>query len=213
MGNYKSPNIQQAIEFFRAAHDSIIHRRKYTHEPYWHHTEEVANIVASVTDDADMIVAALGHDCLEDVYPQNSLYSFDVILHKFGARAAFMINQLTDIFTKENYPKYNRAQRKRLERERMIGIWNESKTIKIADLISNLSSIKVHDKDFAIVFVKEIELLLPFLSGCNEQLLTALKAIMYQLCGICQDERWHYVAGYPTFCSCSNMSMVTGENL
>ena len=58
-----------AKEFAHAAHDSIKQVRKYTGEPYWNHTDAVAEVVASVGGTEDMVMAAHLHDVLEDVTP------------------------------------------------------------------------------------------------------------------------------------------------
>lgn len=147
--------IEAAQAFAHAAHDSVGQKRKYTGEPYWVHTDEVAQIVASVGGTEDMIVAAHLHDVLEDVTPINPEYSFQRILKEFGQNAASMVVDLTDEFIKEKYPKMNRAKRKQRERERIEKTQFDSQTIKLADLLSNTRSIVAHDPDFARVYLRE----------------------------------------------------------
>ena len=53
-----TPHIAAARAFARAAHDSIGHKRKYTGDPYWTHTERVAAIVAEHGGSEDMTIAA-----------------------------------------------------------------------------------------------------------------------------------------------------------
>ncbi len=50
--------VKRAIRFATEAHQRIDHRRKYSNQPYAVHLEQVAKIVASVTDDEEMIAAA-----------------------------------------------------------------------------------------------------------------------------------------------------------
>ena len=58
--------IEHARTFATSAHERIGHQRKYNNQPYQVHLRAVANLVASVTDDAEMIAAAWLHDTVED---------------------------------------------------------------------------------------------------------------------------------------------------
>lgn len=160
----------KAVQFAIAAHDSINQKRKYTGEPYWHHVLEVAEIVSRYTQDEKVIVAALGHDCLEDVAPKNPEYNYYSIVKNFGFRVGSLVQQLTDKYTKEAFPNQNRATRKKLEAVRLGTITNDAKLIKLADIISNTKSIVKHDPNFAKTYLKEKEELLPYLAGVNDEL-------------------------------------------
>lgn len=157
--------IDAARNFSHAAHDSINHKRKYSGQPYWTHTDEVASIVSRVTDDPEMIAAAMMHDILEDVTPKNPAFAISHIQYFFGNRVASLVLDLSDEFIKEKYPHLNRAVRKELERQRLDKIHNDSKTIKLADLISNSRDISDHDKGFSLVYMREKALMLPYLIG------------------------------------------------
>jgi len=50
--------VQRAKEFAVRAHTSIVHLRKYTKAPYATHLENVAGLVATVTDDPATLAAA-----------------------------------------------------------------------------------------------------------------------------------------------------------
>ncbi len=58
--------IERAKVFATQAHQRIDQRRKYNNQPYHVHLEAVAKLVASVTDEAEMIAAAWLHDVVED---------------------------------------------------------------------------------------------------------------------------------------------------
>ena len=163
--------IEMAKQFAHEAHDSIGQKRKYTFEPYWVHTDEVAATVATVTSDEDVIAAAHLHDVLEDVFPLDASFGPTKIRELFGERVLAMVVELTDVYTKENYPKLNRKDRKALERERVNSVSPEAKTVKLADLISNTASIVSQDKDFARVYLREKLALLPFLADGDPNLL------------------------------------------
>ena len=57
---------KKAMRYATEAHSRINHRRKYTSELYDVHLKNVADIVASVTEDPEMIAAAWLHDIVED---------------------------------------------------------------------------------------------------------------------------------------------------
>ena len=148
-----SPFINKALGFATAAHEGQV--RKYTGEPYINHPLEVMNIVATVPHSESMLVAALLHDVVEDCGIDLSEI-FDI----FGSRVAAMVDDLTD----ESKPEDgNRAVRKEIDRDHTEVALKDSKTIKLADLISNSKSICEHDKEFAKVYIKEKELLLEVL--------------------------------------------------
>lgn len=171
--------ILAAQMFVHKAHNSINQKRKYSGEPYWVHTDEVADTVASVTNDEDTIVGAHGHDLKEDVFPellkQLRIEEHDVLFAEymtiFYGRADLFVNELTDVYTREAFSNKNRAERKRLERERIGKISIEAKTIKLADLISNTKSIVTEDAGFAKTYLKEKFALLGELSNGNPILL------------------------------------------
>lgn len=161
--------IRDFREYAHAAHDSIEQKRKYTGAPYWVHTDEVAEIVASVTSDPSIICIAHGHDILEDVTPKNPAYSYESIFGLYGERIANGIFDLTDQYTSENYPTWNRKLRKLKERERLGAITEDSKLVKLADLISNTQDIVVNDPNFAVTYLREKAALLPQLFVANDQ--------------------------------------------
>lgn len=152
--------INYACEFAEKAHEG--QQRKYTLEPYINHPVQVAQIVAGVTDDCECICAAFLHDVIEDcgVTKQE-------LVDKFGYSIAEMVDQLSDISNSEDG---NRAQRKEIDRQHTSKAWPKTKTVKLADLISNTSSIVEHDKEFAKVYLQEKARLLLVLKEGNFEL-------------------------------------------
>lgn len=145
--------ILHAVTFAEQAHRGQV--RKYTGEPYIVHPLEVASIVATVSKDEDVIIAALLHDVVEDCG-----ITCDQISKAFGMRVAKMVSDVTDISRPHDG---NRATRKAMDRIHVGAGWPESHTIKLADLISNTQSITQHDPEFAEVYLEEKRELLPYL--------------------------------------------------
>ncbi len=165
------PKTEQAKDFCRTAHDSIGQVRKYSGLPYWTHPNEVAETVASVPGATeDMICAAYLHDVLEDVFPENPICNRAWIKKLFGQRTLDLVEQLTDHYTKERYPKLNRAERKAREVKRMAATDNEAKTIKLADILSNTRDIVEADPEFAKVYLAEKRAMMPALVGGDHEL-------------------------------------------
>jgi (p)ppGpp synthase/HD superfamily hydrolase len=103
---------------------------------YIEHPKEVAVVlVATGVTDPEVIAAALLHDNVEDTST-----TLSEIEEGFGARVAKIVGDLTDRYTQEAYAHLPIGQRKDLERERLAGVGQESRLIKIADLISNFRS-------------------------------------------------------------------------
>lgn len=158
-----TPKLIAARDDARNAHNSIGQKRKYTGEPYFTHTEAVAELVASFGGSEEMIIAAIFHDTEEDVFPLNPYYSIERTRSLYGDVVTNMVVELTDTFTKENYPHLGRKERKQRERERLAKVSEESKLIKICDLLDNTKSIVEHDPNFARTYLREKTDLLPLL--------------------------------------------------
>lgn len=145
--------VEKALLFATEAHKGQV--RKYTGEAYINHPIEVMNIVKTVPHTQAMLCAALLHDVVEDCG-----VVLETLNGYFGPHITWMVNDLSD-FSKPS--DGNRAVRKAIDRKWIAAARPESKTIKLADLISNSKSICEHDKEFAKVYIKEKELLLEVL--------------------------------------------------
>ena len=131
-----------ALIFATKAHASINQVRKYTGDPYIVHPISVASILeeCGVEGDLSKAVAYL-HDVLEDVAPLKPEFGRETIEKEFGKLVASMVSELTDVYTKEDFPSFNRAKRKDLEAARLSTISATSMEVKMADLIDNTVSI------------------------------------------------------------------------
>ena len=164
----KVDKVMVALGFAAEAHTGQV--RKYTGEPYINHPVEVMNIVKSVPHTEDMLCAALLHDVVEDCG-----VTLNEINDIFGVEVCFMVNDLSDLSIPEDG---NRVKRKEIDRVWISRAERTSKTIKLADLISNSKSILEHDKDFAKVYIKEKELLLEVLTEGDPTLYAQAKDIV-----------------------------------
>ncbi|MEE8311306.1 MAG: HD domain-containing protein [Candidatus Binatia bacterium] len=158
----KSDLIARAQRFATKAHERIDHRRKYSEEPYDVHLADVARIVASVTEDEEMIAAAWLHDVVEDT--QATLEDLE---GEFGEGVAALVENLTDVSRPGDG---NRAVRKAIDRRHSAAASPRAKTIKLADLIDNCQDITGNDPGFARVFLAEMATLLEVLEQGDHQL-------------------------------------------
>jgi (p)ppGpp synthase/HD superfamily hydrolase len=155
----KHPTLKFAAQFAAKAHKEAGQKRKYCGSPYIVHPAEVAKLVSMVTDDVATIAAAWLHDVVEDTD-----YDIDDIAVLFGDEIADIVSDLTDTSQPQDG---NRATRKEIDRQHTAAGSQKAHTVKLADLISNTKSIVEHDTDFAIVYLKEKELLLEVLQDGN----------------------------------------------
>lgn len=165
--------VAQAAEFARRAHESIDQRRKYTSEPYIVHPASVAAIVASVTDDPTMLAAAWLHDVVED-----TPVAIDEIAAQFGDDVARLVADLTKVSRPEDG---NRAARKAIDRSHTAQADPRAKTIKLADVIDNLTGLADFDANFARTYVVEKKLLLDELREGDPELFARAAALIDEL--------------------------------
>lgn len=161
--------IEKARKFAIEAHGQQV--RKYTGEPYWHHCQAVAELVASTGADTDTVAAAWLHDTVEDC-------EVDVatIGNVFNGRIAMFVYYLTD--TPKGYG--NRRERKDRDVNRLATAPAPVQTIKLADLIDNTSSIVEHDPQFAKLYLAEKRTLLSVLTKGNSDLYSRAFELAHQ---------------------------------
>ena len=150
--------------------------RKYSKEPYIVHPKAVAKILIEAGYEGYVVIAAVLHDVKEDTF-----ITLDEIYKVFGSVVASMVDDLSDVYTVENFPKveyptYNRPTRKGLELVRVAGLSDAIKTIKIADSLDNLRSIP---KDgFGYKYLREKRDMLAALKGGDRELLKRLEVVV-----------------------------------
>lgn len=165
--------LEEVKAFAALAHGA--QRRKYSDELYIHHPIRVMEMCRSYTDDHCLLAAALLHDVLEDTTVTNeTMQNFlrSIMSPEDTARTLQLVVELTDIYTKKNYPGLNRRARKSKEADRLSHVSGDAQTIKYADIIDNATNIFVHDPDFAVVFIQEGKYLLKKMRDGDPTLLT-----------------------------------------
>lgn len=161
-----------AKEFAAAAHARAGQLRKYTHEPYIAHPAAVVELVRSVPHTEAMLCAAWLHDVVED-----TPVTIEEVAHLFGAEVASLVEMLTDVSKPSDG---NRVERKALDRAHTAMASPAAKTIKLADLIDNTSSIAEHDPKFAQVYLAEKALLLDVLQEGDSTLRAMARHLLWQ---------------------------------
>lgn len=157
----------RAMEFAREVHAG--QKRKYTKNPYADHLAEVAGIASTVcanhSDPEVMLAVAWLHDCIED-----QSVAVSKLQSLFGREVADGVLLLSDL------EQGSRAERKAASRRRLAAAPCWVQDIKVADVISNTSSIVMHDAKFALVYLEEKRLLLDVLELANPELLAIARA-------------------------------------
>ena len=119
--------IKQAAVFAELAHKGAV--RKGTNIPYITHPLETAVITSLLTQDEELIAAALLHDTMEDAG-----ITYEELKERFGTRVA-------DLVAEESEDKSRTWQeRKNTTLERLKTASREVKILTLADKLSNIRS-------------------------------------------------------------------------
>lgn len=132
------------MQYATEKHDGQV--RKFTGEPHSNHPIEVAKMVAEITDDCEMICAALLHDVIEDC----GVTKQDLLNAGFGYRIAKLVTDLTNIRSGKN-----RATRKAGDREHLSNCSARVQTIKVCDIWHNAKTMHLDQTDFGKLLYSE----------------------------------------------------------
>ncbi len=122
--------VARAVELAERAHRGQTRRGGW---PYIAHPREVAEAVAQVTGDEDVLCAAWLHDVVED-----SAVSLSDLTRMFGRRVSGIVGELTD---RPEWEALDTLERKARQRDEFEDASAEAKTVKIADQWSNVRSL------------------------------------------------------------------------
>jgi|ERR1035437_10450336 (p)ppGpp synthase/HD superfamily hydrolase len=170
MSLLKNDEVIRAIAFATKAHEGQF--RRYTNEKYINHPIEVATLVSTVPHTKAMLQAAALHDVAED-----TSVTLDEIESEFGVEVRILVEGLTDVSKPSDG---NRIARKTIDLHHTASASPETKTIKLADLISNSKSIIEHDPNFARVYLSEKAKLMEVLKEGDSTLYAQAIALLYE---------------------------------
>lgn len=128
--------INKAIEFATKAHEGQM--RKGTKRPYIVHPMEVGDIVSTMTDDEEIISAAILHDTIEDCEG----VSQRILAQEFSERTAYMVARESEDKSK------TWMERKTATIEHLRNAPYEIQMIGLADKLSNMRDV---DRDYPVV--------------------------------------------------------------
>lgn len=137
-GWYLVDKIIKAVRYAGLAHEGQSRKWGHAHIPYLSHPIRVAAMVMlnkemdfnTHEDSEDMVVAAYLHDVVED-----SSFTISDIRDAFGPSVADLVDWLTNSSKGMNAP---RADRKKIDREKLKRAPWKAKIIKLCDRIDNL---------------------------------------------------------------------------
>lgn len=153
-------------------------RRKYSKAHYEVHPIQVAKMVAKSRDgDAITVAVALLHDVIEDTTRRAS--HIGAAFAKFGAEVAQdVMHGVIECSDVSELADGNRAFRRNMDKEHAWLASPKRKTVKLADIKSNLPSIVKNDPGFARKWVQEKADVLPGLTEGDPQLFQDVKAMI-----------------------------------
>ncbi|MGK7390377.1 MAG: HD domain-containing protein [Candidatus Cyclobacteriaceae bacterium M2_1C_046] len=182
------PILEKVRQYAEDAHGE--QKRKYSEEKYIRHPERVMKLCSEYNDELTVLAAALLHDVLEDTpvtTEELERYLLNIMDRKAALETISLVVDLTDIYTKANFPQFNRKERKKLEAKRLQDAHPKAQTVKYADIIDNSIDITQNDPDFARVFLREGKLLLNNMNKGNpalhEKAKRTLNSCLYDVTG------------------------------
>lgn len=126
--------VDRAIVFATQAHRGTERRGKGY--PYIVHPLEAMAIVATITNDPELLAAAVLHDTVEDTD-----VTLDELREAFGERVADVVAQETDVTTQPDGKKLTWMERKTRDMNHLAAASREVKIVAIGDKLSNMRAI------------------------------------------------------------------------
>lgn len=117
----------KAREFGTKKHEGQY--RKYNKQPYFTHPSKVADLIKTLTNDEDVIIAAYLHDTLEDTST-----TYEELASEFSPKVASLVKELSS--SKEGIAEIGKAQ---YLLNKMMSMTPDALLIKLADRYDNTS--------------------------------------------------------------------------
>ena len=127
----KKSNYERALKFAMKAHNGQV--RKGSSVPYIVHPIETSLIAMTLTEDQDVIIAALLHDVIED-----TALGAKEIEEEFGSRIAHLVQEESENKRKEQKPSDTWKIRKQEFIDSLDDKTTEGKIIALSDKLSNM---------------------------------------------------------------------------
>ena len=127
--------LDKAIIFAVNKHSGAL--RKGTNIPYIVHPMEVAAIAAGITDDLEVIAAAVLHDTLEDTET-----TFPELVENFGERVALLVAAESENKREEEKPEDTWKIRKEETIRHLETAEDDVKVIALSDKLANIRAIQ-----------------------------------------------------------------------
>ena len=126
--------IDRAIVFATKAHSGTGRRGKGF--PYIIHPLEAMAIAATMTNDRELLAAAVLHDVIEDTG-----VTYEQIEREFGQRVAWLVAKETDVRSTPDGRQLTWMQRKQRDMDNLRGATREVKIVALGDKLSNMRAI------------------------------------------------------------------------
>lgn len=126
--------VDKAIVFATQAHKGTERRGKGF--PYIIHPLEAMAIVATITNDPDLLAAAVLHDTIEDTE-----VTYDDIKREFGERIVNLVAKETDVRTAPDGRKLTWQERKQRDMDNLRASSHDVKVVALGDKLSNMRAI------------------------------------------------------------------------
>lgn len=178
--------LEKIYQFAARAHGE--QRRKYVDEIYINHPVRVMELCQLYNKVIPISAAALLHDVLEDTdvtVDQLQEFLSSTMAFTDARHTMMLVKDLTDVFTHEAFPEWNRRIRKSKEMDRHATTHPDAQTIKYADIIDNTESIAGAGDEFAPKFLNECKASLKKMRSGNRELYKkaeeAVDAALYKI--------------------------------
>jgi len=126
--------LDKAIVFAVHAHQNTERRGKGF--PYIIHPLEALAIAATMTNDQELLAAAVLHDVVEDTG-----YTIDDLRREFGEKVAFLVEKESDVFVEGISEEDSWRMRKQAAIDRIAAAPREAKIVAMGDKLSNMRAI------------------------------------------------------------------------
>lgn len=134
-GQYMDTDLfDRAAKYAIDAHHNV--GRKGKGFPYVIHPMEAAEIVATITDDQEMLAAAMLHDVVEDTD-----CTVEDIRREFGNRVAHLVANESDLVVEGKTDSESWHERKQYAIDRLAAAERDIKIVAMGDKLSNMRAI------------------------------------------------------------------------